>query len=94
VLMRQGGRLVVVVWPHSWSVKRSADGVLTIVDDGGAPAFRVGEDVLLGGGELGAHPQDPPERFPEELIGRPIPSRCKTNHYYITSGNRVSPSQR
>jgi hypothetical protein len=90
VLLRQGDeRFVLTLWPHGWSVERSADGVLSIVDEEGTRAFRIGEEVALGGGELSGYPGAPRERFPEELIGRPIPPRCQTDHYYITSGNRA-----
>jgi hypothetical protein len=75
-----------MLWPHGWSVEWSADGVLSDLDDSGTPAFRVGEEIRVGGGELGDYPL-PPERLPEELIGRPIPERCKVGRYLITSGN-------
>lgn len=87
VLLRQGdGNVVMVIWPHGWSVERAADGVLRILDDTGAPVAEVGENVELHGGSLGQYPQGPPERFPEEVIGRRIPARCTADDYFLTSG--------
>lgn len=85
-LRQEDGSLVLVLWPHGWSIERRADGTLRILDDMGAPVVEVGDQVTLGGGPVGRYPGEPPEKLPEEIIGEPIPGRCTADGYFRTSG--------
>ena len=78
----QGGG--VIVWPHDHSVDVEPNGVVRIRDREGRAVAKVGDDVVIGGGEVG-------ERGMSYVDAGPVPSeqelleRCP-GEYYLSSG--------
>jgi hypothetical protein len=77
VFIESQENLLLVLWPEGFRVER--DGAqLRIVGGIGHPEPRTGQPLELGGGSA-----DLP--FAQELIGEPIPSRCRAAGYWIAS---------
>lgn len=78
------GSRTLLIWPFGWSIQATEDGSLRVLDENGTPVREIGEEVELGGGFVGESRNR--TGFPEELIGEPIPDRCKAGGYFLTSG--------
>ena len=77
----------VIVWPHDHSVEVDADGEVRIRDEKGSVVAKVGDDIQVGGGEVGDRGLDfvDEDSVPstQELL-----ERCPGNYY--PSGDEVS----
>jgi heat shock protein HslJ len=78
------GSRTLLIWPFGWSIQATDDGSLRVLNESGTPVREVGKEVELGGGFVSENRNR--TSFPEELIGEPIPDRCKAGGYFLTSG--------
>lgn len=77
VFIESQGHLALVLWPEGFRAERGGRD-LRILGGFGHPERRTGQPLELGGGEAELP-------FAEELIGEPIPSRCRAGGYWIAS---------
>jgi hypothetical protein len=77
VFIESEGQLLLVLWPEGFRIERNGKQ-LRILGGIGHPERRTGQPVELGGGGTEFS-------FAEELIGEPIPSRCRAASYWIAS---------
>lgn len=78
-----GGPSALVLWPHGWDLEATPDGTQQVLDREGAAVLKIGDHVEMGGGFVSESRDD--VAFPEELIGEPIPRRCRTAGGYWLS---------
>ncbi|MGH2578508.1 MAG: hypothetical protein ACRDG9_12290 [Actinomycetota bacterium] len=82
-LEAEDGSTSLIIWPYGWSISATTEGSTAVVDEDGRVVHRVGEEIELGGGFVSENRDS--TGFPEELIGRPIPDRCKADGYWLAS---------
>jgi hypothetical protein len=74
---------VLLIWPHEASVEPTGTGGLRITVDGNLVG-QTGDEVQLGGGLLGESRNGVGQA--EDLIGEPIPERCRADGgYWLTA---------
>jgi hypothetical protein len=74
---------VLLIWPHGASAERTDAGALRITV-GAKPVGQTGDEVRLGGGLLGE--EEGAVGQAEDLIGEPIPDRCRADGgYWLTA---------
>lgn len=69
-----------LIWPHGFSLRTEGEEI-QVIDSGGQVAARVGDNILVGGGEV---PAEFDEFIAEEIIGQSLPDNC-TGPYWIVS---------
>jgi len=77
-----------LLWPEGYTA-RAAEGRLEVLDENGEVVGRVGEPLLVGGGE--ANPIEvggtaEAERWASELTGLDIPERCGDLYWIVSPG--------
>lgn len=71
-----GGKGIVLLWPEGYTARTGPDGRVQVLDDNGMVVGTVGEEVTLGGGNVGATFDTPSTQETPDACG---------HHYWLVA---------
>lgn len=84
VVVGDGDRADVVIWPEGYALRTNDDGTFAVLDSDGRRFATSGERVFLGGYHAMTHYDT--VAWVEQRTGEPMPENCKAGGFWMMSG--------